>query len=135
MRARQEVKGDFTLECELRVVKEGGTDPLFEICFGAEGAYNNHGLWLVDDEWRLVLRKAEQDRADLRTRKFKLVDKSFDLWRWHTYRIEVKGRRVTCRLGDKKIFEHKSPADEISGFVGFNLQHRSVEIRRIVLRQ
>lgn len=135
MRARSEVKGDFVLECELRIVKDSGTDPLFEICFGADGAYHNHGLWLVDDEWRLVLRKGEQDRADLRVRKFKLVDKSFNLFRWQTYRIEVKGRRISCWLGTKKIFDHKTPADEIDGFIGLSLQHRSVEIRRLVLRR
>jgi hypothetical protein len=135
MRAKHEVTGSFVLECEMRVVENCGSLPLLEICFAASGPYRHHALWVSDHDWVLALSKTEGHHDELRKREFVLVQKGFNPSQWHTYRIEVKGRRITCYLGEKEIMNHKTPADDLGGFVGLKLQDRVVEIRRLVVRQ
>ena len=135
MRNRLEVKGDFSVELEMRVVKDKGSFPLLQILFGASGPYTYHSLWLEDDEWALALSKGENQDQELARKKHDQVLEGFNRFRWHTYRIEVKGRQINCYLGDRRIFSQKSPLERIEGYIGFKLQFRVVQIRRVILRK
>jgi len=131
-RVKGEVKGDFTLVCEMRVIRNTDEDPLFGITFAAAGPYSHYGLWLWPEGWRLEQQKAEHERGDLERRNIKRLGARFDRYAWHTYRIVARGGKVCCYVNGRKLFDHKFSDRSLDGFVGLWIQDCTVEVRRFV---
>ena len=132
-RTVKEMKGDFALLCEARVVKDDGSDPLFGILFGVKGNYDHFGFWIWPESWRLERQFEENRRSDLRRHTFKLFPGEYRREDWHTYRIVVKGKKVTCFVDGEEVFSSTAADRGLDGHVGFWVQDQAVEIRRFAL--
>lgn len=134
-RIEEPVRGDFTLVCEMRTRQDVGDEPVFAILFGMKGHYDHFGLYLWRESFRLERKYEENRRSDLTRQTYKRFSDKFSRTDWHTYRIEVEGRRIRCFVDDREIADSGAADRDLEGPVGFWLQDVSVEIRRFTLEQ
>jgi tetratricopeptide (TPR) repeat protein len=134
-RYKSEIGGDFTLECELRVVKAMGTEPVCGILFGLRGPYDHFGLWIWPQSWCLERKIEEYKRSELQRRSFSRFVGKFDPFGWHVYRIVRKGKRITGYVDGQKLWSFAGPDRTLDGFVGLWVQEREIEVRRFTLEQ
>jgi hypothetical protein len=134
-RTEKPLSGDFTLVCEMRVREDIGEEPVFAVIFGMKGTYDHFGLYLWRESWR-VERKFEEDRrSDLTRHTFKRLSEKFSRNDWHTYRIEVEGRRIRAYVDDREIADTRAADRDLDGPVGFWLQDLAIEIRSFAVEQ
>ncbi len=134
MRHAKEPEGDFSVLFEMRIVKSMGPDPLVGMRIGARTNYDHYGIAIYrDDAWRLSRETQGAGVREIDVRTFKRIFKKFDPTEWNTYRLAVRGRKLTCFVNDKKVFEHEEEPGTFDGAVALWLQDRSIEVRRVVL--
>ncbi len=135
-RCLHEVKGDFTFTVEARVVTNLGKNPVFGILFGVRGSYDHFGLWIWPESWRFGHKTGEHKTDELHRRLFRSSgSKNYKPSKFNLYRIEVRGKRVTAFVNDLKIWSTSGAVRSLDGFVGFWVQERKVEVRRVVLKR
>lgn len=135
-RHKLELHGDYTIECELRVKEDVGTDPLVGIVLGAKGPYDHHGFWIWPESWRFERHTAENQRGDLAHRNFKRAPGGgFDRFEWQRYVITVEGKRVTCEWDGREVFDARVPEEACDGYLGLWVQDCTLEVRRLVFRR
>ena len=132
-RHKRDVRGDYSLVCELRVEEDIGDDPLFGIVFGVRGSYDHFGLWIWPESWRLEHQTGEHQRSDLARRTFRRHGRKYSRFDWNTYRIDVDEKRVTGFVNGRKIWSTSGAIRPLDGCVGFWVQEQAVEIRRFEL--
>jgi tetratricopeptide (TPR) repeat protein len=132
-RHKEEVKGDYSLVCELRVAEDTGDNPLCGIVFGLRGSYDHFGLWIWDDHWRYEHQTAERERATLHRCEYRTHKEKYDRFAWNTYRIDVEGKRVTAWVNGRKIWSMSGAVRSLDGFPGLWVQEQTIEVRKFVL--
>jgi tetratricopeptide (TPR) repeat protein len=134
-RTEEQFKGAYTIVCEMRVRENVGEEPLFAILVGIKNNYDHFGLYLWPENFRLERKYDEDSRSDLATYTYKRLSEKFNLADWHTYRIDVEGKRIRCSVDDREVADSGAADRDLEGPVGFWLQDISVEIRRFTLEQ
>jgi tetratricopeptide (TPR) repeat protein len=134
-RHKQEIRGKYSLVCELRVVEDAGKGPFVGILFGLHSKYDHFGLWIWPDSWQLEHMTGENEYSELATRRFRTFKGKYSRFDWNTYRIDVDGKRVTGYVNGTKIWSTSGAIRELEGFAGFLVQEQAVEIRKFQLIQ
>jgi len=102
----------------------------------ARPCYDPRRLWIWPESWRLEHQTGEQERDELHRELFRNFEGGdIRLSRFHTYRVEVRGKKVTGFVNGKRIWSTSGAVRTLDGFVGFWVQEQTVEIRRVVLKQ
>jgi len=134
-RTEKPLTGDYTLTCEMRVKEDVGGEPIFGILFGMKGTYDHFGLFMWDESWRIERHFEEHRRSDLARCTYKHLSGKFSRNDWHTYRIEVEGKRIRAFVDDREIGDTRAADRGLDGPVGFWLQDLAVEIRSFAVEQ
>ncbi|MEE8106021.1 MAG: family 16 glycoside hydrolase [Planctomycetota bacterium] len=132
---RRPVAGDFTLHVELRIVEATSDAPMCGIVFGIASTFDHFGLWIMEDGWALDRQKVEGKRKELASKKFQTGTRAFKTDGWHTYRIDRRGKRITCFCDTKKLWTFAGADRPFDGHMGIWLQDQSIEVRHFVLEQ
>lgn len=137
-RARRELGGEYTIECEMRIEEdfreEKDATPSVGVRFGIRGSYSHYGIEIgVADSFQLTQMTGENQVREILTRAHRRVLEDFSPTAWNRYRIAVRGGRVTISVNDAKVFEHEEKPGTFDGAAGIWLQNRAIEIRRFVV--
>lgn len=133
IRPEQILKGDFSLVCEMRVTDDLGQDPRCAIVFGVRGTHDHFGLWLWPDSWRLERHTDQSKWSDLQRYSYRRLSSRYKRTDWHTYKIQVEGKRVRCFVDDKQIIDFTGPDRDLEGPVGLWIQDQSIDVRTFLL--
>ena len=128
-RHTREIKGKYSVVCEMRVLEDIGKDPLFGIVFGVRSGYDHFGFWIWPDEWRLEHQTGEHERAELARKTFRTHKTKYDRFAWNTYRIDVDGKKITGFVNGARLWSTSGAIRSLDGHVGCWIQEQSVEIR------
>ncbi|MHC4135388.1 MAG: family 16 glycoside hydrolase [Planctomycetota bacterium] len=132
-RHKREIRGKYSLVCELRVREDIGDDPLFGIVFGVRSSYDHFGLWIWPESWRLEHQTGEHERSELARRTFRSHKVKYSRFDWNTYRIDVDDKRITSFVNGKKVWSTSGAIRSLDGCVGCWVQEQAVEIRKFQL--
>ena len=132
-RYKREIRGDYSVVCEARVLEDIGKDPVFGILFGLRGSYDHFGFWLWPESWRLEHQTGERERDELHKRTFRTHKRGYDRYAWNAYRVDVEDGRITGFVNGKKVFSTSGAVRSLDGFLGLWVQEQAVEIRKFVL--
>jgi len=132
-RHKGEIRGKYSLVCELRVEEDCGKTPFVGILFGLHDHHDHFGLWIWTDAWILAHMTGANQHSELARRTFRTQKAKYDRFDWNTYRIDVDGKRITSFINGRKVWSTSGAIRALDGFVGFLVQDQAVEIRKFEL--
>jgi tetratricopeptide (TPR) repeat protein len=132
---KQELTGSYTLVCVARIKGQTGPNPVMGIVFAMRGEYDYFIVGVGDSSWRLSRRTEANRQSDLQSHSFKRFSRKFNSADWHTYRIEVDGKRVRCSVDDRELWTFSGADRELDGHAGLWVRDVEMEVRSLTFEQ
>jgi tetratricopeptide (TPR) repeat protein len=135
LRKNRQLEGDYTVEYELRFVKDLGKDPMVSLIFGMTGEHEKWNVLMFKQRCYLEHDHGGADRqVRVGKREFFQISGGFDPSAWNRIRVQVRGRKLTCFANGKELFGYASPEEgAFDGMVALVVQDCHFELRRLAL--
>jgi len=127
---KDKLSGEFTIDCELRVIEDTGSVPKCGVLFGWVGYGDFFSLHILKGHFLFCVRDAEHSTTLIQ--KDWVKDWSdFDAGKWNRYTLIVKDGTVTAFVNNRELLRYAVTKDRpTDGYVGVFVQRQSIAVRK-----